>query len=93
MLEEKLGQGGFGEVWLGRHRRLKEPRVFKFCLRDDRLGALQREMTLFRIWRTRSGDHPHLVRLLGVSLDRPPFYLEEEYVAGRDLRTWCSCWA
>jgi len=90
MLEEKLGAGGFGEVWLGRHRRLKEPRVFKFCLREDRLSALKREMTLFRIWRTRCGDHPHLVRLLGVNLDRPPFYLEEEYVAGRDLTTWCA---
>jgi len=90
VLEEKLGAGGFGEVWLGRHRRLKESRVFKFCLREDRLGALKREMTLFRIWRTRSGDHPHLVRLLGVNLDRPPYYLEEEYVAGRDLRTWCT---
>lgn len=90
VLEEKLGAGGFGEVWLGRHRRLREPRVFKFCLREDRLGALKREMTLFRIWRTRCGDHPRLVRLLGVNLDRPPFYLEEEYVAGRDLRSWCA---
>ena len=47
-------------------------------------------MTLFRVWRARVGDHPHLVQLLGVNLDRPPFYLEEEYVAGRDLRTWCA---
>jgi eukaryotic-like serine/threonine-protein kinase len=90
VLEEKLGEGGFGEVWLVRHRRLKEPRVFKFCFREDRVRALKREMTLFRVWRARVGDHPHLVQLLDVNLEQPPFYLEEEYVAGRDLRTWCA---
>jgi serine/threonine-protein kinase len=90
VLEERLGHGAFGEVWLGRHCRLREPRVFKFCVGDDRVRALKREMTLFRLWRARVGDHPHLVQLLGVNLDRPPFYLEEEYVAGRDLRTWCA---
>src|SRR5437868_8231494 len=31
VLQEKLGEGGFGEVWLGRHQALKELRVFKFC--------------------------------------------------------------
>jgi TolB-like protein/DNA-binding winged helix-turn-helix (wHTH) protein len=90
VLEEKVGEGGFGQVWLARHRRLKELRVFKFCLRKDLVPALKREMTFFRIWRARVGDHPHLVRLLGVSLDRPPYHLEEEYVSGRDLRTWCA---
>jgi serine/threonine-protein kinase len=30
VLEEKLGEGGFGEVWLGRHETLKERPVFKF---------------------------------------------------------------
>ena len=90
MLEEKLGEGGFGEVWLARHRRLKEPRVFKFCFRQDRVRALEREVTLFRVWRARVGDHPHLVQLLDVNLEQPPFYLEEEYVSGRDLRTWCA---
>jgi TolB-like protein/DNA-binding winged helix-turn-helix (wHTH) protein/Tfp pilus assembly protein PilF len=90
VLEEKLGEGGFGEVWLARHRRLKEPRVFKFCFREDRVRALKREMTLFRVWRARVGDHPRLVQLLDVNLEQPPFYLEEEYVPGRDLRTWCA---
>jgi len=52
--------------------------------------ALKREMTLFWVWRARVGNHPHLVRLLGVSLKQPPFYLEEEYVSGRDLWTWCA---
>ena len=30
VLEQKLGEGGFGEVWLGRHETLKDRRVFKF---------------------------------------------------------------
>jgi serine/threonine-protein kinase len=33
VLEKKLGEGGFGEVWLGRHQTLKERPVFKFCFR------------------------------------------------------------
>jgi hypothetical protein len=35
VLEKKLGEGGFGEV-AGRHQKLKERRVFKFCFRADR---------------------------------------------------------
>jgi class 3 adenylate cyclase len=90
LLEAKLGEGGFGEVWLARHGRLKEQRVFKFCFRADRVRALKREMTLFRVLKERVGEHPNIVRLLEVNLERPPFYLEEEYVAGRDLRAWCE---
>ena len=36
VLEKKLGEGGFGEVWLGRHEKLKDQRVFKLCFAPKR---------------------------------------------------------
>ena len=90
LLEKKLGEGGFGEVWLGRHQTLKEHRVFKFCFRADRVRSLKREMTLFRVLEERVGDHPHIVRLLEVFLDEPPFYVVMDQVEGNDLRAWCE---
>lgn len=90
VLEEKLGEGGFGEVWLGRHDKTKEQRVFKFCFRADRVRALRREVTLFRLLKERVGEHPNIVRLLEVYFEEPPFYLEMEYVAGGDLGAWST---
>src|SRR5215831_17350892 len=70
-VEQKLGEGGFGEVWLGRHQTMKERRVFKFCFRADRVRFLKREMTLFRLIKERVGEHPNIVRLLEVYFDEP----------------------
>jgi hypothetical protein len=89
-LEEKLGEGGFGEVWLGYHEKLKERRVFKFCFRADRVRSLKRELTLFRLLKERVGEHPNIVGIYDVYLDQLPYYLVVEYVAGRDLRSWCE---
>ena len=90
VLEKKLGEGGFGEVWLGRHQKLKERRVFKFCFRADRVRSLKREMTLFRVLKERVGDHPNIVRLLEVYFEEPPFYLMMDHVEGQDLKVWCE---
>lgn len=90
MLEKKLGEGGFGEVWLGQHQKLKERRGFKFCFRADRMRSLKREMTLFRVLKDRVGDHPNIVRLLEVYFEEPPFYLVMDHVEGQDLKAWCD---
>lgn len=88
VLDEKLGEGGFGEVWLGRHPTLKAHRVFKFCFRADRVRSLKREVTLFRILKERLGSHPNIVAVQDVYLNAPPFYLTMDYAEGRDLLTW-----
>ena len=90
VLEENLGEGGFGEVWKARHQSLNETRVFKFCFRADRVRSLKREVTLFRLLKERVGEHPNIVKLYDINFDQPPFFLEEEYVEGKDLRTWCE---
>ncbi len=90
VLEQKLGEGGFGEVWLGRHQVMKERRVFKFCFRADRVRSLKREMTLFRLIKERIGDHPNIVCLREVYFDQPPYYVEMDYIEGRDLAHWCE---
>jgi serine/threonine-protein kinase len=88
VLEASLGEGGFGEVWLGRHQVMKERRVFKFCFRADRVRSLKREMTLFRLLKERIGEHPHIVALRDVYFEQPPYYIGEDYVAGQELRAW-----
>jgi eukaryotic-like serine/threonine-protein kinase len=89
-LEKKLGEGGFGEVWLGRNTTTKERRVFKFCFQFERVRFLKRELTLFRVLKERAGDHPNIVAIRDVNLDQPPFYVEMDYVEGADLRSWCE---
>ncbi|MBE7558487.1 protein kinase [bacterium] len=84
-LVEKLGEGGFGEVWKARHKTMKEVRVFKFCFRADRVRSLKREVTLFRLLRQQIGEHPNIVRLYDVFFDEPPYYIVMEAVEGRDL--------
>jgi serine/threonine-protein kinase len=87
-LERKLGEGGFGEVWLAEHTQLRQRRVFKFCFFADRARSLRREVTLFRLLAERVRDHPNIVRVGDVFLDSPPYYLSMEYVPGEDLIHW-----
>jgi serine/threonine protein kinase/class 3 adenylate cyclase len=84
-LLRKVGEGGFGEVWLGEHMELKEHRVFKFCFDVEQLRSLKREYLLFRLLRETLGQRPDIAALYEVKLDEPPFFLESEYSAGGNL--------
>jgi class 3 adenylate cyclase/tetratricopeptide (TPR) repeat protein len=91
VLEKKLGEGGFGEVWLGHDKRLKTERVFKFCFRADRVRSLKREAALFGLLKERVGAHPNIVAIESVYFDEPPpYYILMQHVAGQDLAKWCA---
>jgi serine/threonine-protein kinase len=87
---QKLGEGGFGEVWLAEHRRTKDRRVFKFCFDGDRLRSLKRELTLFRLLRDALGDRKDIARLYDVQLEEPPFFLESEFTPSGSIVEWAE---
>ncbi len=89
LLRERIGEGGFGEVWLARHKS-GEQRVFKFCFEAARLRALKREVTLFRLLRDALGHRHDVARILDWSFEQPPYFLESEYADGGNLLEWSA---
>jgi WD40 repeat protein len=85
---EKLGEGGFGDVWLVEHVKTQDRHVAKFCYAVDRLKALKREVTLFRILKQNLGDRTDIGRVLDYQFDSAPYYLEMEYAGHNNLNEW-----
>jgi serine/threonine protein kinase/DNA-binding winged helix-turn-helix (wHTH) protein len=87
-LVERLGIGGYGEAWRGRHEKTHEQRVFKFALDEPSLGALKREITLFRVINDTLGESARVVKLLDWNLEQAPYFLEIEYFPDGSLLDW-----
>jgi len=89
-LESKLGEGGFGEVWLAEHRKTRDQRVYKFCFDVERLKGLQREVTLFRLLKETLGARDDIARILDWSFESAPYFIESTYTEGGSLLDWSA---
>ena len=89
-LIRRLGAGGHGEAWLGQHDKTREQRVFKFANDETTLGALKREITLFRLLNDSLGERARIVELLDWNLELQPYFVESRYIAGGSLTDWAE---
>jgi len=92
-LENKLGEGGMGEVWKGTHRLLARPAAVKL-ISPDRLGAdtAAAEKALRRFEReaqaTSQLRSPHTIGIYDFGLSRDgTFYYVMEMLDGLDLQS------
>lgn len=88
-LEQSLGDGEAGDVWRAVHEKSGEARVFKFADSGDRLAALRREATLYRVLRRALGDAQPAVELLEWNFDHRPYWIESRD-AGEDLQSFLA---
>jgi non-specific serine/threonine protein kinase len=89
VLQSQLSGSYGSEVWLARDAKTDEKRVFKFSSNGERLGALRREVTLYRVLKDGLGDRPDLGKLVRWNFETPPFYVECEY-GGVNLAEWAQ---
>ena len=80
-ITKKLGEGGFGEVYLGEHIYLRSLAAIKFLLKTENQDAFLKEaQTLTHL------KHPHIVRMLEFGINGEVPFLIMDYAPKGTLR-------
>ncbi|WP_271679941.1 protein kinase domain-containing protein [Thermomonas mangrovi] len=86
-LDTLLARTDGNEVWVARHAKTRETRVFKFSLAGKGLGGLKREVTVARLLREALGEREDFVRVLDWDFEQAPYFIESEF-GGVSLDRW-----
>lgn len=89
LLRRRLGSSPRNEVWLARHGKTPELRVYKFSACGAGLAALKREAAVSRLLRETLGEREDFVRVRDWNFEEIPFFLECEY-GGENLLEWAT---
>ena len=89
-LDQCIGEGGFGEVWLARHTKASNHRVFKFCFDASRVKGLKREVVLFRLLRETLGTRKDISQIIDWQFEEPPYFIESEYTTCGSFNQWAA---
>lgn len=90
IIRQKLGEGGFGEVWLAEHTKTGGRRVFKFCFEVNRLRGLKREVVLFRLLKEVLGERRDIARIIDFQFEDNPYFIETEYFPDGTVQDWAA---
>jgi serine/threonine protein kinase/DNA-binding winged helix-turn-helix (wHTH) protein len=88
-LERLLGNLATNGVWLARHEKTQELRVFKFADSPARLDALKREERLSYHLYKALGERDDIVRVVEADFKDYPFFIGSPY-GGPDLALWSA---
>ncbi len=75
----RLSLGGSPMVWLAEQKNTHEARVFKFAVDGLRLRALQREVTLSRIFKRSFGLDTRFVSVANWNFEQAPYFMASRY--------------
>ncbi|CAN5192325.1 hypothetical protein BH10PSE17_BH10PSE17_18780 [soil metagenome] len=87
-LEERLSKGSRNEVWLARHEKTGQLRVFKFALDAQGLRSIKREVTVYRVLSALPSLARHVLEIIDWNLDAQPCFIECPFIRGRNFGWW-----